>query len=218
MTKKTSWSFMAFAAAWGCLAAVGAWAAPFTSADFSGGLNSVTATLKSRLTAAGFDAALFNCATCADATAVTGHVIFDAAVPVPPSGLVNVFSIGAIPMVANDLIFELEIDGLSFHFGDAGIQGGPAIQYNNGNFNGFFFAENFSSPNQTLLQLNVQGPTFSLIRLSDRGLLFSGRIDGLTNIQAFDPNQVSVPEPATLALLALGFAGLGFSRRRKIGL
>ena len=140
---------------------------------------------------------------------------FRSAARVPTSGIVNVFSIVPIPSVANDLIFTLQIDGLAFHLGDAGIQGGPAIQYNNGSFNGFFFAENFNSPNQTPLQLNVQGPSFSLIRLSDRGTLFTGRINGLENIQAFDPNaQIALPEPATLALLALGFAALGLGRRK----
>jgi hypothetical protein len=118
--------------------------------------------MKTRLAQVGLNPALFNCSTCAAATSVNGHVIYDSSVSIPAGGPVNVFSIGAIPTVANNLIFEFDIDGISVHFGDAGVLGGPAIQYLNSNFNGIFFAENLSSPNQTTLKLNLQGPTFDL--------------------------------------------------------
>jgi len=131
---------------------------------------------------------------------------------------VNVLSIGPIPTVANSLIFEFNVDGISVHLGDAGTLGGPAIQYLNGNFNGFFFAENLISPSGTTLKLNLQGPTFDLRRPSDNAILFTGRINGLTNIQPFDPAapQVTVPEPGTLLLLGLAALGLAFSRRKRI--
>lgn len=179
------------ATACACFACVAAAAPLYISADFSAGLNSVTSSMKARLAA----------------TRVTGYVIYDSSLPVPSSGTVNVFSIGAIPSVSDDL---------SFHFGDAGIQGGPAIQYRNGNYNGFFFAEDFTSPSQALLRLNVQGPSFSLIRLSDRTTLFSGTIGAdLTNLQPYDPaNPGSVPDPTPLALLAAGMVGLGLRRRK----
>jgi hypothetical protein len=200
--------------------AASAWAVPvYVSADFTGGLNSVTSSMKIRLGQVGFDAALFNCATCADATSVSGHVIYDSSITVPGGGPVNVFSIGAIPTVANNLIFEFNVDGISVHFGDAGTLGGPAIQYRNGNFNGFFFAENFSSPNQTTLKLNMQGPTFDLRRVSDNSILFTGSLNGLTNIQPFDPAapapQATVPEPGTLMLLGVAAIGLAFRRRKR---
>jgi hypothetical protein len=211
--------WVALAVLFGGIANTSAWAVPiYQSADFSGGLNSVTSSMKTRLGQVGFNSALFNCSTCADATSVSGHLIFDSSVPVPGSGLVNVFSIAAIPTVANNLIFEFDIDGISVDFGDAGILGGPAIQYSNGSFNGIFFAENFSSPNQAMLKLNMQGPTFDLRRVSDNAILFTGRLNGLTNVQDFNPTGPGpngVPEPGTLMLLGVAAISALAIRRRK---
>ena len=204
---------MAFAILFGGFAAAPAWADPvYKSADFSGGLNSVTSSMKTRLTQVGFDQTIFNCSSCFNATSVTGHVIYDSSLPVPGSGTVNVFSIGAIPSVANTLIFDLDIDGISLDFGDTGVLGGPALQYKNGVYNGFFFAEQFTAPdNQTVLKFNLQGGTFDLRRVSDNAILFTGFLNvganGLTNVQDFDPagpgpQPGSVPEPGTLALLS----------------
>jgi hypothetical protein len=195
-----------------------AWADPaYKSADFAGGLFSVTSSMKDRLTAAGYNSALFNCSTCFAATAVSGHLIYDSSVPVPATGFANVFSIGPIDGVADSAIFEFNIDGIQFRFGDPGIQGGPAIQYRNGVYNGLFFAEDFDSPNGTDLMFSVQGGTFDLKRASDSQLLFSGFLNiganGLTNIQDFSPTVI--PEPQTYALLLAGLGLLGFAARRR---
>jgi hypothetical protein len=96
---------LAVAIAGTCIAAVAAADPAYMSADFSAGLTT-TSSMKIRLAEVGYDSS----------------------VPVPSTGIVDVFSIGAIPSVSTELVFELNIDGLSFHFGDTGIHGGPAIQ------------------------------------------------------------------------------------------
>jgi hypothetical protein len=203
--------FLALAA---LLAAGSASADPvYKSADFTGGLNNVTSSLQGRLTAAGYDASLFGCSTCAVATPVGGNLTFDSAVAVPNTTTpTNVFSIGAPAGAEADEIFQFSVDGIHLQFGDAGVAGGPALQYKNGLFNGVFFAEDFNSPNGTPLELNVQGGTFSLIRLSDRGLLFSGFINtaaGLQNVQDYVTS--AVPEPRTYALIIAGILLLAFT-------
>lgn len=198
--------------------ATSAFATPvYKSADFSGGLFSVVSTFKTNLTDAEFDASLFNCHNCANPTSVTGHLIFDSSLPIKPSGYDNSFSIGAIPYVANAAIFEINIGGISLHLGDSGVQGGPAIQYKNGVYNGLFFVDDFSSPNGTQLRFSVQGSAFSLYRTSDNQNLLTGYLNigrnGLTNIQAFT---APVPEPETYAMMMLGLGLVGaIARRRK---
>jgi hypothetical protein len=194
-------------------------AAPtYMSADFTGGLFSVGNTFKANLSAAGYDSSIFNCSSCANPTSVTGHLIFDASLPIQPTGFDNVFSIGAITDVANADIFGINIDGIGLHFGDTGIQGGPAIQYNNGVFNGFFFVDDFSSPNATPLELSIQGGTFSLYRTSDFANLLTGFINiganGLTNVQDFTPTS-NVPEPETYAMMLMGLCMMGFVALRR---
>ena len=126
------------------------------------------------------------------------------------------------------MVFDLMFGSkpLEFQFGDAGISGGPAIQFNNGVFNGFFLVENFLY-NENPFQLSIQGgswtikgwKTNSYADLAASGYLNTGN-NGLANKALFDPSAApaevnAVPEPTTIALIVFGVWGLIMARRRE---
>lgn len=129
---------------------------------------------------------------------------------------------------ANDLIFDIVFGStpLEFHFGNAGIQGGPSVQFDNGVFNGLYFVEDFSL-NGTPFELNVQGGSWDIKGLKNGNyadLAAAGYLNignaALTHQQTFEPfiqlEANSAPEPATLAFVCLGLLGISVTSRRKV--
>lgn len=201
----------------------------YTMADFSGGVTNVTKF--------GSDLGLQRTNTCNGCPEgfVGGHLLFDASLaPGAGSGMVDV-SLTSVAGASNNLIFDVIFGGnpLEFHFGDTNIQDGPAIQFKNGVFNGLNFVEDFSLNGQSF-ELSMRGKNWDIKTLNSNGvyskLAASGHINignaGLTNQQIFEqvfepipePSTAlpaSVPEPATLALLGLGFLGFAATRQRR---
>ena len=64
--------------------------------------------------------------------------------------------------------------------------------------------------------VDVPGASSILIKdVNNQGQIVGFSIDNANHIVGFVGTPVSVPEPATIALLSLGLAGLGFSRRKQ---
>jgi hypothetical protein len=139
---------------------------------------------------------------------------------------VNVFypTFPDIAAIAPATAFNLTLDGLSFDLSDNLNALTPAgIQYKNGAFNGFNFITNFAFQAKDYeFRINGTAITVKLIDpnsgFATGSSLMNAHINlGLTNVAAFDPITVTpgVPEPATWAMMILGFAGIGFMAYRR---
>jgi len=154
---------------------------------------------------------------------VSGGLVYDTTlIPAPGSGTKNVaFSsfpdIGSIPSAT---AFHFSVGSLSFNLNNDPL---AAIQYKNGKFNGFAANELFTfGGNQ--YDLLISGGTWQIYLApggnTDLSTTFvSGYFNigdnQLTGKTPFTPQVAAVPEPATWAMMILGFVGVGFMAYRR---
>ena len=194
----------------------------YHSASFSGGMYSGSANVQAPFLGNGF----------APGGPVTGSFVYDdQLIPSAGTGYVNVYfdntSAGGFPDVASipaATLFTINLGTtpLTFTFADANLEiysypqyHDAAIQYYNGNFNGFFFQTDFMFLGNEY-RFDVQGRTWNIQQLVSGVPTFSNLVSGylnsgLTNQQPYTP--ANVPEPSTLLILGTGLIGLiGFRR------
>ena len=195
----------------------------YTLANFSGGLFGGNANVKSPFAGNGFF----------PGQTFTGSFIYDdALLPGATGHAVNVgfASFPDIDQIPVSSAFHLNFGPLSFDLGDADFP--AAIQYNGtGKFNGFSYVSNFDFMGGDY-QLQISGGTLAVVQLINGQPGFSNLINGYINIgdaalTGRTPYTIApidngnpgeggaVPEPASWALLILGFGGIGAAMRRK---
>nr|WP_157817111.1 PEPxxWA-CTERM sorting domain-containing protein [Bradyrhizobium sp. SK17] len=175
----------------------------YTSVNFSGGIFGGNANVSAPFTG-----------VVSPGDTYAGSFVYDNnLVPGAGSGFVNVF-LSSFPNAVPSISFS--VNGHNFTVTDPNA----AIQYNNGQFNGFSINDEFNfSGNAYLLQVN--GGIISVVLASDpighsyvNGYVNIGN-GSLTGQTPFVPQVAAIPEPSTWAMMILGFAGIGFMVYRR---
>ncbi|WEK42348.1 MAG: hypothetical protein P0Y64_13240 [Candidatus Sphingomonas colombiensis] len=154
-------------------AATPALADTYTQANFSGGIFGGNANVQSPFSGNGFS----------PGQTFGGSFVFDNnLIPAAGSGFVNVLD-NSFPDYANipaaDL-FTFNFGPLSFTAANAAAP--MAVQYNNGNFNGFFYIADFTFQNANY-QLQIQGGSLTVVALDGQGNPgFNNLVNGYINI------------------------------------
>ena len=198
----------------------------YTKANFSGAINSGNANVKLPFKGNGFS----------QSDPLSGHFVFDNQ-KIGGAGFSNIFfntypDAAGIPSADQ---FSLTLDGLTFTAADNIDALLPAgVQYLNGQFHGLEFITDFAFQG-SFYQFRIDGSAITVRLLNGvaqswdvhgdptGGSLINAHLnigDGnLTNETPYTPvvggGGGGVPEPATWALMLLGFGGVGFALRRK---
>ncbi len=203
-----------------CVAPQLSFADNYTEVNFTGAISPGNANAQAPFSTAGFSGA--------PSSPITGTFIFDDnQVPGAGSGLDNVTipSGSGFPTSSFNLtITAANSNTLNFNLGNelSSAQGGldAAVQYNNGNFNGFSYVSDFSYSGSEY-QFQISGGTISIFELANGaptgGQLLSAYINignsALTGQTPFTPTS-PVPLPPSLGMLVAGLAGLLLWRRK----
>jgi hypothetical protein len=192
----------------------------YHSATFSGQIAGGNANVKAPFAGNGFT----------QGGPITGNFVYDDnLIPSSGSGFVNVFfsSFPDIAQIPPATAFSLSIGGLTFDLADAetpmfGTQE-AAIQYNNGNFNGFFYISDFLFQGNPY-ELSLQGGTLAIVPLVGGFPGFNSLVNGhlnignnsLADISVFTPTSPIAPTPETssVALWGISLIGIGLLLRK----